>query len=222
MEKKINKKFIVNTILTSIAFFSFVALLILVLCDYVFRIDKFNIVVANNRNEFLTGFLKIFTHLGSFYTLALLSVIGVLLIWFVMKNKRLSAFYAGAFAVVCISNFVIKQIVRRIRPEHLMIIEETGFSFPSGHAMMTFAFFALAIHFIFKFIKNRPLKISLISVFSFVIALIGFSRIYLGVHYLTDIIAGFLISFVIVMIFIMLYNTKIFQFLKDKGENNEK
>ncbi|MBO5955035.1 MAG: phosphatase PAP2 family protein [Clostridia bacterium] len=219
---KIDRRFLTNIILTSVALIGFLAIMILVLCDYNFKIDKFNVVVSNNRNGFWTGFFKIFTHLGSFYTLAVLAIVGVILIWFIMKNKRMSVFYAGTFAIVCISNFVLKQIVRRIRPEHLMIIEETGFSFPSGHAMMTFAFFALVIHFVWKTIKNKPLKITLISVLSVVIALIGFSRIYLGVHYLTDIIAGLLISYVIVSVCLMVYNTKWFKFLKDKGVKHEK
>ena len=221
MEKKINKKLIVNITLSSVIFLFFVAIAILVVCDYSFKIDQFNVFVANNRNGFWTGFFKIFTRLGSFYTLAVLILIGVILIWFVMKNKRLSVFYAGTFSLVCIANFVIKQIVRRVRPEHLMIIEESGFSFPSGHAMMTLCFFALLIHFVWKFIKNKPLKISLISVFSTVIILIGFSRIYLGVHYLTDIIAGFLISISIVNVCLIIYNTKLFKFLRDKGCESE-
>ena len=217
MQKSVNKKLITNIILSIIALIGFVAIMILVMCDYTFKIDQFNVVVANNRNVFWTGFFKIFTHLGSFYTLAVLSVIGIILIWFVMKNKKLSAFYAVCFAFVCIANYVIKQIVRRIRPEHLMIISETGFSFPSGHAMMSLAFFALLIHFVWKTKKNKPLKITLVLLFSILIAGIGFSRIYLGVHYLTDIIAGFLISFAIVMIFVIIYNTKVFKLLKDKG-----
>lgn len=222
MEKKVNKKLIIIISILAFSLLSFLTIAILVLCDYKFKIDKFNVVVANNRNNGLTSFLKIFTHLGSFYTLALLAVVGVVLIWFVMKNKRQSAFYAVTFAIVCISNFVIKQIVRRIRPEHLMIIEETGFSFPSGHAMMTFAFFALAIHFVWHVIKNKPLKITLISIFSVLTIAIGFSRIYLGVHYLTDIIAGFLISLVIVIACLMFYHSKLFKFLKDKEIKNEK
>ena len=222
MEKKLNKSFITLITTVCVALLGFLTIMILVMSDYKFKLDKFNVIIANNRNGFLTGFLKIFTHLGSFYTLAALAVVGVILIWFVMKNKRMSVFYAGTFAVVCISNFVIKQIVRRLRPEHLMIIKETGFSFPSGHAMMTFAFFALAIHFVWQTIKNKPLKITLISIFSILIASIGFSRIYLGVHYLTDIIAGFLISYVIVVLCMIIYHSKWFKFLKDKGAGDEK
>lgn len=216
MKNKINKNLITFISTAGVAFLGFVAIMVLVLCNYTFKIDNFNTFVANNRNNFLTGFFKIFTHLGSFYTLSVLAVVGVVLIWFVMKNKRMSAFYAGTFAIVCISNFVIKQIVRRFRPEHLMIIEETGFSFPSGHAMMTFAFFALAIHFVCKTIQNKPLKITLVALFSSLIVGIGFSRIYLGVHFLTDIIAGFMISYVIVVACLIVYNSKWFIFLKDK------
>lgn len=222
MQKSVNKKLIASITMSSIAFLGFIALMILVLCNYTFKMDQFNVIVANNRTGFWTSFFKIFTHLGSFYTLAVLAIVAVILIWFVMKNKRMSAFYATCFACVCIANYLIKIIIRRIRPEHLMIIKETGFSFPSGHAMMSFAFFALLIHFVVKIIKNKPLKITLISIFSVLTLMIGFSRIYLGVHYLTDIIAGFLISFVIVMLFIMLYNTKIFKFLKDADSKNKK
>lgn len=218
MQKKINKSLITWITLAGVAFLGFLAIAILVMCDYTFKIDKFNVAVANNRNGFWTGFLKVFTHLGSFYTLAVLAIISVVLIWFVMKNKRMSVFYAGTFAIVCIANFVLKQIVRRIRPEHLMIIEETGFSFPSGHSMMTLCFFALAIHFVWKTLKNKPLKMSLISVFSVITLAMGFSRIYLGVHYLTDILAGFLISFVIVVVCMLVYHTKWFKFLKDKEQ----
>lgn len=218
MKKEVNKSLITLISTAIIAFLCFVALMILVLCDYNFKIDKFNVVIANNRNGFWTGFFKIFTRLGSFYTLAILMLIGVILIWFVLKDKRTSLFYAVTFSCACIVSAIIKRIVQRTRPEHLMIIKQGGFSFPSGHSIMIFAFFALAIHFVCKFVKIKPLKITLVSVFSVIIGLIGFSRIYLGVHYLSDVIAGFLISYVVVAIFLMLYNSKNFKFLKDKEE----
>lgn len=211
MQKKVDKKLIIQITLTSIALLGFLAFMILALCDYTFKIDKFNITVANNRTDFWNGFFKIFTHIGSFYTLAVLSIIAVVLIWFVKKDKRLSLFYAISFAIVCISNFLLKQIVRRIRPEHLMIIEETGFSFPSGHAMMTFAFFFLLAHFLWITIKNKPLKISLVVVCAVLIEMVSFSRIYLGVHYLSDILAGWLITFAILGASLIIYNSKMFR-----------
>ena len=220
MQKKVNKNLIIQIILTSVALLGFLAFMILALCDYTFKIDNFNNVVANNRNSFWSAFFKIFTHLGSFYTLAVAALIAVVLIWFVKKDKRLALFYGISFAKVCVANFILKQIVRRIRPEHLMIIEETGFSFPSGHAMMTFAFFFLLAHFLWITIKNKPLKISLVVVSAFLIELVSFSRIYLGVHYLSDIIAGWLITFAILGSSLMVYNSKMFR-KRAKISNNK-
>lgn len=217
MQKKVDKRLIIQVVLTSLALLGFLALMILVLCDYNFKMDKLNVIVAENRNSFWNGFFKIFTHLGSFYTLAGLSIIAIILIWFVKKDKRLTLFYGISFAKVCLANFILKQIVRRIRPEHLMIIEETGFSFPSGHAMMTFAFFFLLAHFLWITIKNKPLKISLVIVCAILIESVSFSRIYLGVHYLSDIIAGWLITFAILGSTLMVYNSKLF-----RKKNNQK
>ena len=221
MQKKVNKKLILQIVSTSLALLVFLTFMILVLCDYSFKIDKFNVFVANNRNSFWNGFFKIFTHLGSFYTLAVFALIAIILLWFVKKDKRLTVFYAVCFAIVCMANFVVKQIVRRIRPEHLMIIEEIGFSFPSGHAMMTFAFFFLLAHFIWIVIKNKPLKISIVVSCGLVMAMVSFSRIYLGVHYLTDIIAGWLITFAIVCVSLMIYNSKFFRKKIDISQENK-
>lgn len=220
MQKKVNKKLVIQIVLTSVALLGFLAFMILAMCDYTFKIDKFNIVVANNRTAFWNGFFKVFTHIGSFYTLAAMAIVAIILIWFVKKDKRLALFYGISFAKVCIANFILKQIVRRIRPEHLMIIEETGFSFPSGHAMMTFAFFFLLAHFLWITIKNKPLKISLVVVCAILIEMVSFSRIYLGVHYLSDILAGWLITFAILGSSLMVYNSKMFR-KKTKTDNNK-
>lgn len=211
MQKKVNKYLIGQIVLTSAALLGFLAFAVLVLCKYNFKIDQFNVFVANHRSNGLTSFIKIFTHLGSFYTLAVLALVAVILIWFVKKDKRLAIFYAFGFGAVCIANFVVKQIVRRVRPEHLMIIEETGFSFPSGHAMMTFAFFFLLAHFLWIMLKNKPLKISLAVVCTVLIEAVSFSRIYLGVHYLTDILAGWLLTFAIIGVCLIVYNSNLFR-----------
>lgn len=211
MQKKIDKKFIVIGSITGVALLGFLAFMILVLCKYTFAIDKFNVVVANNRTSFWTGFFKIFTHIGSFYTLAILSLIGIALIWFVKKDKRLAFFYGIAFAKVCLANLIFKYIVQRARPNGLMIIAETGFSFPSGHAMMTFAFFFLLAHFLWITIKNKPLKITLVVVCAILIEMVSFSRIYLGVHYLSDILAGWLLTLAILGSALIVYNSQMFR-----------
>ena len=211
MEKKLNKSFLALTLISSITLFGFISMMILVLCDHKFIIDKFNNVVANNRNTFYNGFFKIFTYLGSFYTLLTLTLVGVLIIWLVLKNKRLCVFYALCFGIVCGLNVIFKLIIRRMRPEHFMLIEEVGFSFPSGHAMMSLAFFLLLSHFVWKTIKNKPLKITLISLFMVLAIMIGFSRIYLGVHYFSDVLAGWLLTITITFLSFVGYKSKIFR-----------
>lgn len=226
MQKKLNKNLIILITLLSIAMVGFVVLAALVLAKHNFQIDKFNNFVAKNRMKGWVSFFKIFTHIGSFYTLALSAVVLACLLFFVFKKKRFALFSAVCFGSVCIANYILKIIVKRARPSHFMIIAETGYSFPSGHAMMTFAFFALVICFAVKFIKNKPLKISLISICSFLIVLVSFTRIYLGVHYLTDVLAGWLVTFAIVVLFMILYNLNIFSKLTDekylKLNNKEK
>ena len=69
-----------------------------------------------------------------------------------------------------------------------------GYSFPSGHSMASMAFYGLIIYFVIRFVKNRALKIFLSIMLSLLIILIGMSRIYLGVHYPSDVFAGFVFT----------------------------
>ena len=89
------------------------------------------------------------------------------------------------------------------------MVEESSFSFPSGHAMASMAFYGLIIYFIDKNMKNEKLKKIISISLSILIFLIGISRIYLGVHYASDVIAGFAISIVYLILYIT-YILKLF------------
>ena len=108
--------------------------------------------------------------------------------------------------IVTLLNQGMKFILQRPRPTEYRIIEETGYSFPSGHSMVSMAFYGLLIYLIYKHIENKYLKWLLISILSLLIVLIGFSRIYLGVHYVGDVIAGFLFSIAYLILFIKSIN----------------
>ena len=118
---------------------------------------------------------------------------------------------------VALLNQILKRIVQRPRPTEYRIIEESGYSFPSGHSMASAAFYGFFIYLVFKRLNNKKIKLFLISMLGLLIILIGVSRIYLGVHYTSDVIAGFSISISYLTIFTSIANDYLD---KPKGETN--
>ena len=119
----------------------------------------------------------------------------------VIKNKKIGIQIWANLGISTLLNQMLKYIVQRPRPTEFRIIEESGYSFPSGHSMVSAAFYGFIIYLIYKNIKNKYIKWSLMSILSILIILIGTSRIYLGVHYTSDVLAGFLISISYLIIF---------------------
>lgn len=93
-------------------------------------------------------------------------------------------------------NQVMKAIVQRPRPEGFRLTEDSGFSFPSGHSMIAMAFFGLLVWFVWRYEKDRVRRALIIVALCVIIAMIGISRIYLGVHFASDVIGGFCLSLV--------------------------
>lgn len=215
--KKNNIKFCVNLSIVIIALISFFVLEFFVVHFDSLKIDDIFYTIFHDdiESNFMTGFYKYFTHIGSFYGLIVIALI--LLI--ALKNKKLGVATIVNLIIVGIFNFVVKMIVRRPRPDGINIITESGYSFPSGHAMMSIAFFGLLIYFSYKFIKNKGLKIFLIILLSAITFLLGASRIYLGVHYFTDVLAGFLIGYVLLCFNIFLFNQLNCTKIKNSNKN---
>lgn len=134
----------------------------------------------------LTEIFKIITNLGSFW--------GILIVIFLvfLVNRKVSYIYLGASIIQTSLNRVIKAIVRRPRPNVDVFIRESNFSFPSGHAMAITCLYGLLIYYLYKSeIRYRKL---LIVICVLIIVLVSLSRVYLGVHYFSDIIGGILLS----------------------------
>ena len=112
--------------------------------------------------------------------------------------------FGGAIFLAILT--IVLFILIRPRPTEYRIIEETGYSFPSGHSMISMAFYGYLIYLIYKYVKNKYVKWTSIVLLSTLICSIGISRIYLGVHYTSDVLGGFLISISYLVIYISAVN----------------
>lgn len=200
MNKKLLKK-ILFIILTLI----FIAILYLVLKYDSNIFDKKGYgFISNYISDTNTTIAKIFTFLGSTLFITILCVLSLF-----FKKYRVTII-SNTLIVVGISQ-ALKFIIRRSRPLDIALIKETGFSFPSGHSMVSAAFYGLIIYLIYKSKLKKQLKILLIVLFSLIILNIGLSRIYLGVHYTTDVLAGFILAAIHLILFIELIYKKYFE-----------
>ncbi len=153
-------------------------------------------------SDFATPIAKFITNFGGAIFIILLTVLLIA----VIKNKKIGLSIFSNLAIITILNQSLKRILQRPRPTEYRIIEETGYSFPSGHSMISMAFYGYLIYLIYRYVENKYLKWILISLLSVLICLIGISRIYLGVHYTSDVLGGFLISISYLVIYISAVN----------------
>lgn len=153
-------------------------------------------------SDFVTPIAKFITNFGG-----AICLIGIAIILFIaIKNKKIGVAIISNLGIITILNQLLKRILQRPRPEDFRIIDESGYSFPSGHSMISMAFYGLLIYLIYKNVNNKYLKWSLITVLVTLIISIGISRIYLGVHYTSDVVAGFLIAISYLIIYISMIN----------------
>lgn len=158
-------------------------------------------LMQNHQNEGLTNLLKIITDLGGTVGLFSIALITILILFFCQKRK-----YGIAMAlnlmISSITYFILKNIIQRPRPPiHERLIEETAYSFPSGHSTNNMAFYALAICFVYQNVKNKKLRNGICILLGCIPILIGFSRFYLRVHYISDVLAGFCLGIMCVIVF---------------------
>ncbi|MCH7850609.1 MAG: phosphatase PAP2 family protein [Nanoarchaeota archaeon] len=140
-------------------------------------------------NPVLTTFSKLIDILTDpNYLLVILIGIAAYL-YIVKKDKRKSIFLVASTAITSISILALKEIFQRPRPLN-SIIEATSFSFPSGHATLIIFFLGILIY----LFANKNLRKKSILIATPIILLVAFSRIYLQVHYLTDVLAGLVLG----------------------------
>ena len=169
---------------------------------------------VKHMTPFLTSVFKAITHLGDpVFVTAFCSVL------FLLPSSRKTIALPVSCAVIlsAVLNTFLKQMFARNRPDGLRLIYATGYSFPSGHAMINAALYMMLILMIFRYRHHLLSKIILTFLCAALVGLIGFSRIYLGVHYAGDVLGGWLLGLAVSFMIYLLwkngqplrYNSKI-------------
>jgi len=156
-------------------------------------------------NPILNNVMIVITHIMNSLYLVILSII--LFIFLIYKKK-------WYYAILLVSSllggslfeWLIKLIVHRARPEN-SLIDIAGYSFPSGHATMAIIFFSLLLYAFKDDIKNKGLKYLFIISNIILFFIIGFSRVYLNVHWLSDVLAGFALGLFWLTLLILVFKT---------------
>ncbi len=213
MIKKIKNNW--QWIVLFLSIFIVIHLTSIVLRGEIIRIDTFfhAMLVKNLRSDFLTPIMKFFTFLGSSYMIITVTILTI----FLFKNKRKGIFVSINLILVVLINQLLKFAIQRDRPFGVAIMIEKGFSFPSGHSMVSTAFYGFLIYLVYRYCQNNKLKYSFIFGLSCLIFLIGISRVYLGVHYMSDVVAGFFLSIAYLILYIRIVNRYI-----EEGDRYEK
>ena len=157
--------------------------------------DRVFAYLKNHVSERNNEIMQFFTFLGTHEFLIPANLLLIAYFLFIRKHK----WYSIKVPAIALSSlglmFLLKHLFNRERPNIPLLREAKGLSFPSGHALMSVTFYGLIIYMVFKSVRNRELKWTLITLLILLIMIIGLSRIYLRVHYASDVMAGYCIGF---------------------------
>lgn len=195
--QKIQKAY--KWIILFICIMTFIGILENVFAKESLQMDKtvYEYVILNLRNQPLTVIMRAITNFGEPYFLITITLLSIICI----KDKKIGLWIALNLIISAGLNVLLKNLIQRPRPEGYRLIQENGYSFPSGHSMVSMAFYGLIVYLIWKKIKNPKERYILCTICAILPILIGFSRIYLGVHYASDVLAGLLLSLSYIIIF---------------------
>jgi len=160
----------------------------------------------------LTKYFVAVTEIGDVMGYVVVFILCIILFAIVMKSWKTIGQLTLVLVLALSSNVLLKQIINRARPvtEHLVTVKTL--SYPSGHAMLSMAFYGLLIYLVIHFKMNKLLKVVTVFLLAFLIFSIGVSRIYLGVHYPSDVLGGYVAGFIWVVFCVLIFNLiKIFR-----------
>ena len=150
------------------------------------------------RSDVLTPAVIVMTNTAHRYVISALC-----LILLIVPRTRLpfGVPLSAASLVMTIVNHLIKPLVGRSRPDEILhLVEESNFSFPSGHAVGSMVFYGLAIWLVWHYVSNKKTAAVLTVLLGIPLVFVGMTRVYLGVHFPTDVLAGWCLGAVAIVI----------------------
>ncbi|MCH1626458.1 phosphatase PAP2 family protein [Ferdinandcohnia quinoae] len=138
--------------------------------------------------------MRFLSTIGSFPVIVIMSIFIMVFLYKILKHRAELILFIAVLVGSSLLNLILKEVFQRARPELHRLIEITGYSFPSGHAMGAFTFYGVLTFLLWRHIPVIWGRVLLILFSGMMIVGIGVSRIYLGVHYPTDIIGGYVAS----------------------------
>ena len=165
-----------------------------------FYSDEFiyDFVSKNIISKEMTPFIKFITWFGSTIGIIIMTIISMTMI----RDKKINILLTVCLILGTIINNVIKLIFARERPDINPLMVEDTYSFPSGHSMMSMILYGYLIYLVYNHFKISKYKWLIVLGLSILIFSIGFTRIYLGVHYVSDVIGGFVLGIAYLIIYI--------------------
>ena len=167
-------------------------------------------VISIIKNPTTTSVMKFI----SFFASPLFCILSIILIFLIIKNKNIGKLYTLDIVLAFILNTVIKLIFARERPIEINLIDEIGYSFPSAHAMISLCLYGFLSYLLVKSKLPKPYKIFGVTFMVILTILIGLSRIYLGVHFASDVLGGFACGMVFLVTYIKIMRSRIIKNLQ--------
>lgn len=181
---------------TMIAFTGALALLVFAIRPQMRKHKKIDLKIFSALKTYISEpnnrLMQGFTFLGTHTFLVPANLCLIIYFLFIRKHTWFSIRVASVALSSLLLMFTLKRLFNRKRPLLPLLQPAAGLSFPSGHALMSSTFYGLLIYIISHSIKNRPVKQTAIVLLVSLIVAIGFSRIYLRVHYASDVVAGYI------------------------------
>ena len=173
--------------------------------------------VQGMETPWLTSTMKFFTTLANTKSVIVIALIAFVLLYFAFRYRQQAFLLIVVIGGTVVLNTMLKHYFKRERPEIHRIMDANGFSFPSGHSMIAFSLYTIIVYIAWRNVKTTLSRTLLILSAAFMIIMTGISRIYVGVHYPSDVVGGFAASALWVTIAIIVYGA-----YQNRREKNKK